>query len=64
MTICVFDAYGTLFDVNAAARIAAESRGTVRWRRSGHVWQATGAKSNYSIPGFAPWRTGTAISGK
>jgi len=26
ITTCVFDAYGTLFDVNAAARVVAEER--------------------------------------
>lgn len=31
VTTCVFDAYGTLFDVNAAARIAAGEDGATAW---------------------------------
>lgn len=29
--LCVFDAYGTLFDVAAAARVAAQERGSEGW---------------------------------
>jgi 2-haloacid dehalogenase len=40
VTTCVFDAYGTLFDVNAAARIAAEQPGAKSWASS---WPALAA---------------------
>jgi 2-haloacid dehalogenase len=42
-TLCVFDAYGTLFDVSAAARRAAEEPGrgglAKRWQRLAEAWR-------------------------
>jgi len=42
--VCVFDAYGTLFDVAAAARLAAAEPGAERlaavWPRLSEVWRA------------------------
>ncbi|MFP4451190.1 MAG: haloacid dehalogenase type II [Rhodosalinus sp.] len=42
-TLCVFDAYGTLFDVSAAARRAAEEPGRAAlaqgWQRLAEVWR-------------------------
>jgi 2-haloacid dehalogenase len=44
ISACVFDAYGTLFDVNAAARIAAAERGrealAAVWPRLAADWRA------------------------
>ena len=44
ITVCVFDAYGTLFDVNAAARIAAEEPGhealAAVWPKLAADWRA------------------------
>lgn len=43
-TICVFDAYGTLFDVNAAARVAAQDPGFAAlgaiWPQVARDWRA------------------------
>ncbi len=43
-TACIFDAYGTLFDVTAAARRAAEEPGAqalaARWRELADIWRA------------------------
>lgn len=43
MTICVFDVYGTLFDVNAAARLAAQEPGNEAlaqaWPRLASDWR-------------------------
>ena len=36
---CVFDAYGTLFDVNSAARTAQNSLGE-RWQPLAELWRA------------------------
>jgi 2-haloacid dehalogenase len=36
---CVFDAYGTLFDVNSAARIAQDSIGE-KWQPLAELWRA------------------------
>jgi 2-haloacid dehalogenase len=36
---CVFDAYGTLFDVNSAARIAQDSLGE-KWQPIAELWRA------------------------
>lgn len=42
--VCVFDAYGTLFDVSAAARLAAAEAGRERlaavWPKLSEVWRA------------------------
>jgi len=42
ITTCIFDAYGTLFDVNAAAREAAEQRPdlTTAWPKLAADWRA------------------------
>ena len=40
---CVFDAYGTLFDVNAAAREVAGQRGRDAFSLSGNRLPRTGA---------------------
>ena len=44
VTTCIFDAYGTLFDVNAAARTAAEAPGAgalaESWSRVAAQWRA------------------------
>lgn len=43
ITTCVFDAYGTLFDVGAAARIAAEEPGrdalAAKWTQVAEIWR-------------------------
>src|SRR5271168_4049373 len=36
---CVFDAYGTLFDVNSAARIAQDTLGD-QWQPLAELWRA------------------------
>lgn len=50
ITTCVFDAYGTLFDVSAAARIAASERDrealAERWSEVAAIWRAK--QLNYS----------------
>lgn len=49
ISACVFDAYGTLFDVNAAAAHCA----TI-WATIGCRWPRFGAPSNCNTPGFGP----------
>ena len=48
---CVFDAYGTLFDVAAAARIAAQRQSMRNWRQSGRNWRKFGVQSSFNILG-------------
>ena len=36
---CVFDAYGTLFDVNSAARVAQDELGP-RWQPLAELWRS------------------------
>jgi hypothetical protein len=56
---CVFDAYGTLFDVNSAARSAQDSL-----LRSGNLWPSCGARSNCNTPGCAASLGAMRISGR
>jgi len=58
ITTCVFDAYGTLFDVNAAAREAAEEPGrdafAAQWQKISATWrekqlQYTWLRATYGI---------------
>jgi len=58
ITTCVFDAYGTLFDVNAAAREAAEEPGrdafAAQWQKISATWrekqlQYTWLRATYGV---------------
>ena len=40
VTACVFDAYGTLFDVNSAAAKCKEKLGD-KWEKFANVWRTT-----------------------
>ena len=40
VTTCVFDAYGTLFDVNSAAAKCKEKLGD-KWEKFANVWRTT-----------------------
>jgi 2-haloacid dehalogenase len=40
ITVCVFDAYGTLFDVNSAATKCKEKLGS-KWKGFANAWRTT-----------------------
>jgi len=54
---CVFDAYGTLFDFAAAARGCRDVLGD-------SIDKLTALWRDCNIPGFAPCKAGTRISGR
>ena len=56
---CVFDAYGTLFDFASAGRRCRDVLGD-----SFDKLTAFGAKNSCNIPGFAPHKDVTPISGR
>ena len=51
ITTCVFDAYGTLFDVASAAREAAAARKMLELQKIGQNWLAIGVKNSCNTVG-------------
>ena len=62
--VCVFDAYGTLFDVGAAARQAAAEPGFESSRSAGPRLQKTGVRDNSNTLGSAVLPVPMHLSGR